>query len=616
MNNIKTILILFAFMIYYGGHAQINCSTLDINKVPGKWVWQNVAPSFQEPIPASQWKVCEPIRKELQRIMPVAIDGLYATNSIAYPKDKSFWYTNSPAAYECYLMLKKYECLKGDNILQPEGVTGCWIYFSVNKINGASLSSVTTGGVLYHAYESSIRALNIEIETDAAGNKIIYTNARPDETIKSCYYFSERKGFPLKKITNKELFLSYKNHHEKRVKKEILRFEKLVADDEKKYNGLSAAEKQKQNYWPDIIRKNKEILQGYNNEQNKIKEWYNNAILQTGINDTAYVSSINESHFYPERLVATSGQGYNAWVDNLDFFDKTKPKDEPQCITLYVRRQDDDLPKKNFMDLFHSQFNLDVISKMVKEQSRKPNGINTLNASSGDVKTESKTNQKSISAYNFSFDKNTIGQFPAGWYGMKNNVVKTYENKNWMAFTQDGYCYPQQFNKEIKDNFNLSFDISWNKDIAYNSGLFTVSISEIPYDNAAQRYKMDNNQNQYWSFYDSYVGKFNRIMIWFDPYSNGGGTLEVYSYDKNETIGVRKRFTLTDFYLTKNNHQLKIQRKGNALVVFINNKKEAEIDNVFIPSVKYNLFTFSRYKGNNSDNKNDVFYLNNIYVNY
>jgi hypothetical protein len=127
---------------------------------------------------------------------------------------------------------------------------------------------------------------------------------------------------------------------------------------------------------------------------------------------------------------------------------------------------------------------------------------------------------------------------------------------------------------------------------------------------------MDDNQEQYWSFYDGYVGRFNRVMIWFDPDWNSGGTLEVYSYDKNENIGVRKRITLPEFYMAKNSHQLKIQRKGNSLLVIINDKKEVEIENVFIPSVKYNLYTFSRYKGNSSDKKNDVFYLNNIQVEY
>ncbi|HQV60222.1 MAG TPA: hypothetical protein PLG08_05575, partial [Chitinophagaceae bacterium] len=63
-----------------------DCNTLDVNKVPGKWVWQNIAPSIQDPIPASQWKFSDPIRKEMQRIMPLSLDGLHATNSIAFPK--------------------------------------------------------------------------------------------------------------------------------------------------------------------------------------------------------------------------------------------------------------------------------------------------------------------------------------------------------------------------------------------------------------------------------------------------------------------------------------------------------------------------------------------------
>ena len=42
---------------------QVDCNTLDINKVPGKWVWASAASSFEDPIPASQWKFCEPIKK-------------------------------------------------------------------------------------------------------------------------------------------------------------------------------------------------------------------------------------------------------------------------------------------------------------------------------------------------------------------------------------------------------------------------------------------------------------------------------------------------------------------------------------------------------------------------
>ena len=285
-----------------------DCNTLDINKVPGKWVWASKAPSFQDAIPASQWKFGEPIRKEMQRIMPFAIDGLYATNSIAFPKGKSFWYsTTSPSSYENYFMLKKYECLKGYNELKPEAVTGCWVYFSVNQMGGEKFPLPEQGtGVIFN--ESRIRVTNIEVQTDAAGNKIIYSNYRPDEILRHCYFFSGRKDLPWRKMTNKELFTSYKIHHEKRVKQEVLRFEKLVVDDEKKYNGLSATEKQKQNYWPDIIRKNKEYLQGYKNELLKINEWFTAAMMQPKLNEVAYVNSVNESHFYPERLTATPEQ--------------------------------------------------------------------------------------------------------------------------------------------------------------------------------------------------------------------------------------------------------------------------------------------------------------------
>jgi len=615
MNRFKTILILLPAFLFFKSSAQVNCATLDINKVPGKWVWQSKV-SFEDQILVSQWKFGEPIRKEMQRIMPVALDGLYATNSIAFPKGKAFWYSSSsPAAYENYLMLKKYECLKGYNELKPEGVTGCWVYFSINQIDGKKFPLPEQGAIKYHAYESNIRVTNIEIQTDAAGNKIIYAGYRPDEMKKHCYYFSARRDFPLRKITNRELFLSYKMHHEKKTDEQIAKFEKLVIDDEKKYNSLSAAEKQQQNYWPDIIRKNKDYLKNYTIEKEKITNWYNTSLKQSTINDTAYVTTVNQSLFYPEKLTAKPGEGYSAWVDNLDFFDKTKPKDEPQCIAFYVRREDDNLPKKNFMDLFHSQFNMDVPGKMVGETPKKSGGINSINASVTEIKTTTKAQQTNNAAsLEINFDNTKTGTFPLGWEGMKNISVQPFENRNWLVLNKNGYWFPRQYNKEISNNFSLSFDVSWNKEIPYSSGLFTVSLSGIPYDNAIERYKMEDSLSKYWSFYDSYAGNFNRVVLWFDPYWNGGGTLEVYSYDQRENIIAKKRITLPDFYMAKNNHQINIRRKGNALVVFIDDKKEAELENIFLPAAKYNLYAFSRYKG--SDDKMDVFYLNNIKANY
>ncbi|MGF2412972.1 hypothetical protein [Ferruginibacter sp.] len=611
----KIVFLLFAancFVFFL--NAQVNCNNLDINKVPGQILWDKKG-GGSTIIAAAQWQYCDPIRKEMKRVMPVALDGLIATNSIAFTEGKAFWYTKSPAAYEGYLMLKKFECLKGYNELKPEAVTGCWVYFAVNQIDGEKFPLPEQGTELTFN-QSRIRVANIEVQTDAAGNKIIYSNYKPATTQKHCYFFSAKKDLPWRKLTNKELFGTYKAYHQKRLTEQIARHEKIVADYEKIYNSLSAAEKQKGDYRTQQFETGAAYLKNLKLEKEKINPWYTAALKKPDINAIAYVKKVNNYNFLPEELESAEGNGYNVWVDNLEFFDKAKPKDEPQCIALYIRRQDSDLPKKNFMDLFYSQFNLDVLAKMVGEPAKKINGINAINASLAEVKASSKTNQSVINTYNYNFENSSVNKFPAGWNGMKNITVQQYDNKNWLALTKDGYWYPQQFNKEISNSFTLSFDVSWNKDIAYNSGLFTVSFSEIPYDNAGERYKMDDNQNQYWSFYDSYVGKFNRVVLWFDPYANGGGTLTVYSYDKNETITVNKRISLPNFYLAKNYHQIKIGRKGNALVVLINDNKEAELENVFLPSVKYNLYTFSRYKGNNSDNKNDVFYIDNIKATY
>jgi len=59
--------------------------------------------------------------------------------------------------------------------------------------------------------------------------------------------------------------------------------------------------------------------------------------------------------------------------------------------------------------------------------------------------------------------------------------------------------------------------MQWNEDIAYNSGSFTVTLGDIAYDNIGERYRLDDNQEMFWSLYDGYVGNFNRVILWLDP---------------------------------------------------------------------------------------------------
>ena len=418
---------------------------------------------------------------------------------------------------------------------------------------------------------------------------------------------------PLRTISWKELVVSYQTFTEKEITSKLTYVTEGLAKNKKELVTTKYEDTKK--YLTNLIVDRTKEIKKLEEDITNLKNWYNQILKHSNINETARVGNIRLEKAEIENFMNsnTTENTYPVWIEDISFFDSSKPKDQPQCIYFSVRRQDDNQPKKNFMDLFFNEFNMDVLALMAGELPKNKAGINTINASLKDAKIETKLNQATTESYSYSFDTSPVNQFPSGWQGMNNITVKEFENKNWLAFTKNGYWYPKQYNKEIKDNFNLSFHLRWNKDIPYSSSSFTVSFSSLNYDNASEMYKPDGNAN-IMSLYDSYAGNFNRVMLWFDPYWNGAGTLTVYSYDAKENLPTNKRITLPDFYMAKNNHQINIQRKGNSLVVLINDKKEAELEDVFLPAAKYNLYTFSRYKG--TEDKNDVFYLNNIEANY
>lgn len=223
-----------------------------------------------------------------------------------------------------------------------------------------------------------------------------------------------------------------------------------------------------------------------------------------------------------------------------------------------------------------------------------------------------KEQQEKSGSITTGFENAGENQFPPGWEGMNNINVQKYQGKKWLAMTKDGYWYPRQFNKEIKDGFSLSFDVSRNKDVSYYSGLFTITPGEIPYDNAGEGYRPDKSRRMFKSLYDSYAGGFNRVALWFDPHWNSGGQLTVYTYNIGETVKFKTQIPLPEFFKDKNKHQLTIRRKGNGLPVMDNGKTIADLPGVFISTVRYNLYTFSKYKENKQGEDGDVFYLKNI----
>lgn len=589
--------------------AQVICSQIDLNKVPGKWTWQQAG--F-----GKQWILGESIRTELKRVFPKAHAGLDVKFSIAFGHQNTFYHSASPAYYEYYLLLKKYECLPNVGKVQPEGETGAWVYMVANSIEGQLFPLPGVVGFDFYKYPSRMLVTHIKIEKDAAGNRVIYTKFRPGSYEMQGYYFSPKKEIPLRKLSRREVYMSYKLHHEKRLKEQIEKFEKLVRDDQKKYDGLTVSEKKEQNYWPDIIRKNQEFLDGYKKDMNAVNAWFTKSLTRRDLDSEACVESVNPFIFLPEQLEAPAETGYPVWVDDPGFFDKTKPRDQAQCLTLYIRRQDSDLPKKDFMDRFYKEFNLNVLYRLTGAVPSKAIAVNTLSASFGDSKTLTRSQPRSRSLPITDFRQSVSGSFPPGWEGPAGVSIREFEKESWLALTQDGEWNPRQFNQEIRDSFSLSFQVRWNPDIAYNSGSLQIGFSDLAYDQVQEKYRPFTNNPSDWGNYPGYGKSYSRVLIWFDPWWNGGGTLTVYSYNKAGILQFDKRIVLPDFFREKNDHRLRISRKGNGLVVTDNGKLIADLPAVFLPSARYNFFTLGRYKGEFSDNKADVFYLRDMEVSY
>lgn len=614
MKRFVALYLILKLVFIQQANAQTNCKDIDLKKIPGKWNWRYQG--INRAVPKQLWDICDPISKEFQRIMPQAPDGITAFALLTEGGGGAFSSTLTGIKdYENTLMIKKYECIMNPSAkVQPEGETGCWIYFKVNRYGNGFPGS---NEVVYTEYPSDLYVTDIWTETDVNGNRIIFSSQEKGVANKEAYMFSPKNRLPFRKLTRKELFNCYKAFHEKRLNNEIDHYQKALNKELSEYNNLSVKEKNEQSYRQYAIDGAKKSLALFTTQKEKLINWYGSVMKQSNINDTAYTKSIVAWQFEPEPLDAKPGEGYPVWINDISFYDKSKPSSQPQAIFLSYRRQDKDVPKKNFMDKFCNEFNLDVLWKMVGVSPKKAGGINTLNSTAEDAGTKTKNQQENKGPLQYDFTNTPDGQFPSGWQGMNNIGVQTRNSNKWLVMNKPGYWFPQQFNKEIKDGFSLSFDVEWPLEIPYYGGYLNITLSEMPYDNGRQKYQSESiHQSAYKSMYSSTSGYFNRVALWFDPYWNNAGALYVYSYDSREIKLLEKTIKLPGIYKEKNKHSLTIQRKGEGLVVMDNGKEIANIAGVFQSSIRYNLYTFSRYKTGEDNDTNDVFYLKDIKAEY
>ena len=594
-----------AFVFVQSATAQVSQKP-DLDKLPPQWVWRQGKYG-------SQWMASNPIQQELKRIFqPSLPDGIHATFGVAWGSEFLMG-PGTPKGYSPYLMLKKYEYVSATKQIRPEGETGCWIYFQPNTLT--MLHWKLPGLVHKMRYQDKKTYLfvcNIRIENDAIGNSQLYTDSYGSVNSYEGYCFSANNRIPVRRLTRKELFNSYKIYMDDFWDELIVKYEKSMAADEKNFNAMSAEQKKAESYWPELLQRNKNTLNEYRQNKKKLADWYREKMQSPQLDSPAVVENVFENIDVDKLDVA---KGFNVWMDDPTFFDKTKGPDVPQFLFLHVRRQDSDLPKRLFVDRFSEAFNLDFLGKMTGMAPKKPGSLNTINESVGTEKTETKLQQESTKSVRFDFQNEPAGNFPTRWNGMKNIALEQYEGSNWLALSKAGYWYPKQFNKTIEDGFELSFNLSWNKEISYYNGLFAVTLAALEYDNATQGFKTAGTAADFHCFFDSYTADFNRIVLQFDPHFNSRGHLEVTVYDKRNISLLKQKVLLPDFYREKNQHHIQISRSGNKLIVKNNGNIIGTFDGVFAAGTRFNAYIFSRYHSNNEE-ASDTYYLNNIEAKY
>jgi hypothetical protein len=558
--------------------AQVS-KAVDLNKVPPVWIWKK---SKVE----NQGNIWEPYRKELQRIFQPLPDGIHSSYLFLYgdrpamPGISARWYTVT-------LMLKKFEYSPQTKLIKQEGETGCWIYCQVNTItnDGGVVLPGLVDGLRMKNTENQVFVCNLRTELDAAGNKVLYASSRGVDNQLIGHYFSYNQQLPIRQVTKKELFDMYQVYMEKTLEDAIDRHKKSNS-------GL-------------------EYIPGLQKQIDELNRWHTEQMRRKDLSTPAVVENIF-LNIDPKKLDVK--EGFHVWTDDARFFDSTKHRDQPQFVILRIRRQDADLPKKQFVDRYSDALNLDIIARLAGDQLKRPGGINSITNSLETSKKETAAGL-AAGAQSHAFAKDAPGNFPGGWLGTKNIQVQDYQGGRWLALNKPGYWYPKQFGKPLQDGFQLNCALEWNKTFSYYSGVFAITLAELPYDQVLQGFKTSDRGIVYESFYDQYTPGFHRIVLRLDPHFNDGGQLEVLVNAPSGQTLLSKKFLLPKFFREKNSHRLQVGRQGNTLWVKDNDELIAELDNAFQPNVSYNAYVFSRYKVNN-DGENDTYFLNDISVRY
>ena len=118
----------------------------------------------------------KPVIQEMQRVFPQPPKGLEITYGIFDAMDIKAATPNDIQYYESFFMIKDIVCLKtqGKNYIEPEGVTGNWIYFRANDFKGFAVDGNSGDLVLAGTDLRLNMSGDIRLEENKNGMKSIY----------------------------------------------------------------------------------------------------------------------------------------------------------------------------------------------------------------------------------------------------------------------------------------------------------------------------------------------------------------------------------------------------------------------------------------------------------
>jgi hypothetical protein len=566
----------------------------------------------------------KPVVQEMRRLFPQPPKGLELTNGIFDAMGIKTASASEIQYYEGFFMIRDIVCqhYKGKNHIQPEDVTGNWMYFRVNDFNGFAVNANSGDLVLAGTRLPLIMSGDIRIGENKNGMQSVYFFDENNQQTFASWYFSEIKALPYRRITKLEFAQSYRQYWLNKIDGEIARLEGVLETSKKTFTRVSAekgimTEAEKQKFFQSLRegdQKTSESIDQYKTRREAAIRVTEKISKSADAQSEAFITNFNEILSQPTEIRFGTGKGKYVYTANQNFYDPKLPKWQPQLVTVQLRKEGESPAKVAFSKKVEDEFDFNVIRKMVgmKPLPKSPT-ISNMGDTPGGITSgkieNNKANEASGELYSEDFANAVIGQAPVKWTVSNNTgIVKKNAGAegNWLAMKKEGLFFPDYSVLLLPTNFTMEFDVSWTKDISYYSPSFYFHLGAAPYDNTLKRYDRQLvNTNAYTS------ARMERIALWIDPHwNNENSRYGLQVFDNRGGYVLDKTDKTQMFYRNKNRVKVKLVRKGSFLTVYFNGTKMME-EAVMGENIRWNFFGFGVSDAPNAE-QGDEFYVSNI----